>query len=418
MRTTNTFGIVFYLKKCKAKDGKAPIYVRITVDGNRTDISLKKNIEMKYWNGNKGMAKGNTDDIRHLNTHLEKLRAQLVGYYQDLQLKRKLITSDSIKNLFLGIGEQEYTLMNLIEYHNTEMKNVLEWGTLKNYSSTKKYLQLYLSSKLRTSDVYLTQLDYKFLIGFEKFIKDHQPLDHHKACGQNTVMKHIERLRKMINLAIRNEWLERDPFQKFKSSFIRSTRQYLTQEELISIESKEFSIQRLKQVKDLFVFSCYTGLAYIDVFNLTPQNISIGIDGEYWINTSRKKTDQLVKVPLLPKAMAIIEKYKTDPAVINKGKLLPSLSNQRLNSYLKEIADLCSITKPLTFHIARHTFATTVTLTNGVPIETVSSMLGHTSIRTTQIYAKVIQQKVSQDMKALRLKMQQTNTEFKINKAK
>jgi len=294
MRTTNTFGIVFYLKKCKARDGKAPIYVRITVDGKRTDIALKKNIEIKYWNGNKGMAKGNNDDIRLLNTHLEKVRAQLVGYYQELQLKKKFISSDAIKNLFLGIGEKEYSLMNLIEYHNTEMKTVLEWGTLKNYFSTKKYIQMYLNEKIRTSDIFLSHLDYKFLIGFEKFIKDHQPLDHHKACGQNTVMKHIERLRKMINLAIRNEWLERDPFQKFKLSFIRSTRQYLTQEELTAIESKEFSILRLQHVQDLFIFSCYTGLAYIDAFNLSPQNISIGIDGEYWINTSRKKTNQLV----------------------------------------------------------------------------------------------------------------------------
>ncbi|HEY4787351.1 MAG TPA: site-specific integrase, partial [Bacteroidales bacterium] len=173
---------------------------------------------------------------------------------------------------------------------------------------------------------------------------------------------------------------------------------------------------RLQHAKDMFVFSCYTGLAYIDAFNLTSQNIGIGIDGQYWISTCRKKTDQPVRIPLLPKAMEIIEKYKTHPYAIAKGKLLPIYSNQKLNSYLKEIADLCGITKPLTFHIARHTFATTITLSNGVPIETVSKLLGHGSIRTTQVYAKVIERKVSDDMSLLREKLTRaTNNDYSDN---
>jgi integrase len=215
-------------------------------------------------------------------------------------------------------------------------------------------------------------------------------------------MKHIERLRKVVNLAIKNEWLDRDPFMKFQPSFIPNDRQFLTADELAAIEARDYSIVRLQHAKDMLVFSCYTGLAYIDAFNLTPQNLSIGIDGGYWITTCRKKMDQPVRIPLLPKAMEIIEKYKTHPYVIAKGKLLPVYSNQKLNAYLKEIADLFGIQKPLTFHIARHTFATAVTLTNGVPIETVSKLLGHTSVKTTQIYAKVIEQKVSNDMKNLR----------------
>ena len=157
--------------------------------------------------------------------------------------------------------------------------------------------------------------------------------------------------------------------------------------------------------KDLFVFSCYTGLAYCDVMSLTKENISIGIDGEYWIMTSRKKTNQPVRVPLLSKALEIIEKYKHHPKAIATGTAFPNLTNQKLNSYLKEIADFCGITKNLTFHLARHTFATTVTLTNGVPIETVSKMLGHSNIRTTQVYAKVIEKKVSDDMMILRQKL-------------
>lgn len=418
MTRTNTFGVIFYLKKQKEKEGKAPIYARITVDGKRSEVSIKKEIDVANWSFGKGMAKGKGEEIRMLNTYLEQIRSRMVECYQQLQLRKLLITSDSVKNRFLGIEEKEHSLMNLFDYHNQEMKNVLEWGTLKNYFTTKTYFQLYIKEVLLTSDLFLSQLSYKFLVGFEKFMREHKPLDPKKPCNQNTIMKHIERLRKVVNLAIKNEWLERDPFIKFKPTFIRKDRDFLTDVELAAIEAKNFSIVRLQHAKDLFVFSCYTGLAYIDSFNLTPQNMSLGIDGDYWISTCRKKTDQPVRIPILPKAMAIIEKYKTHPSVIAKCKLLPTYSNQKLNSYLKEIADLCGIEKNLTFHIARHTFATTVTLTNGVPIETVSKMLGHTSIRTTQIYAKVIELKVSNDMKLLKERLELSNPELKVKKTK
>jgi len=308
--------------------------------------------------------------------------------------------------------------MCLFDYHNQEMKNILEWGTLKNYYTTKRYFELYIKGVLRTSDIYLSHLSYKFLVGFEKFMREHKPLDPKKPCNQNTIMKHIERLRKVVNLSIKNEWLERDPFLKFKPTFIRKDRDFLTPEELEAIEAKTFSIVRLQHTKDLFVFSCYTGLAYIDAYNLSPQNLSLGIDGEFWLTTCRKKTDQPVRIPLLPKALEIVEKYKTHPTVISKGKILPTYSNQKLNSYLKEIADVCGIEKNLTFHIARHTFATTVTLTNGVPIETVSKLLGHTSIKTTQIYAKVVERKVSDDMRQLREKLSLVKAQTNSNSAK
>ncbi len=406
MKTTNTFGIVFYLRKYKGKDGKAPIYVRITVDGKRTDVSLKKDILTTNWNEAKGLAKGKTDEIRNLNTYLEQIRSRLVECYQELQLKKKLITADLIKNKFCGVEEKEHSLISLFDYHNKETESTLEWGTLKNYYTTKRYVQEFLKAKFNASDIYLSLLDYKFLADFERFMKTYVPKDQKLPCGQNTIMKHIERLRKVVNMSIKNDWLERDPFHKFKPVFLKTTRQFLTTDELSSIEQKHFKIERLEYAKDLFVFSCYTGLAYIDVFELTPQNIMLGIDGGYWITTIRHKTDIPVRIPLLSKPMEIINKYKNNPRVIEAGKLLPVYSNQKLNAYLKEIADLCSIEKPLTFHIARHTFATTITLTNGVPMETVSKLLGHTSIRTTQIYAKVIEQKVSDDMQTLRSKLE------------
>ena len=217
-------------------------------------------------------------------------------------------------------------------------------------------------------------------------------------------MKYLTNFRKIINLAVVNEWIDRDPFAKFKGSKQEVKRDFLIEEELDRIVQKSFTVQRLNLVKDTFLFCCYTGLAYVDVAKLSSDNISTGIDGEQWLFIDRQKTGSSSNVPLLPPALAIIEKYRDHPEAVNKGLLLPVISNQKLNAYLKEIADICGIDKHLTFHVARHTFATTVTLTNGIPIESVSSMLGHKSIKTTQIYAKVVQKKVSEDMKILRTK--------------
>ena len=414
MQVKNTFSILFWINKSKVKNGEAPIWARLTVDGARVEISIKRSINPENWNSEKGQAKGTKEEMRTLNNYIDQVRLQILNCQQQLMADKRLVTAEAIKNMYQGKDEREHSLMTLIHYHNTELKDTLEWGTMKNYHTTQKYVNLFLKEKLCTSDIFLSQLNYKFIFDFEMFLKAYQPVDHHKPCGQNTVMKHIERLRKMINLAIRNEWLLRDPFAKFKPSFIKTSREFLTAEELIKIENKEFSIPRLQQVKDLFIFSCYTGLSYIDVMNLTTENISLGIDGELWLYTSRQKTDNSLRIPILPKALTMIQKYESHPKALAEGKLFPNISNQRLNSYLKEIADLCSIGKNLTFHLARHTFATTITLTNGVPMETVSKLLGHSSIRTTQIYAKVVEKKVRDDMNMLKQKLEQTmNADFK-----
>jgi integrase len=218
-------------------------------------------------------------------------------------------------------------------------------------------------------------------------------------------MKHLERFRKMINLAFRLEWISRDPFEKFKLKYNRVEKDFLTVLELAALENKELTLPRLSVVRDIFLFCCYTGLAFVDVMNLKPVNICIGLDGGLWIKTSRQKTTIAVNVPLLNQAQHLIEKYKCNIKANAKGTIFPQLSNQKMNGYLKELAEMCDIYKVLTFHIARHTFATTVTLLNGVPIETVSKLLGHTTMRSTQVYAKVIEQKVSEDMGMLRKKL-------------
>jgi site-specific recombinase XerD len=214
-----------------------------------------------------------------------------------------------------------------------------------------------------------------------------------------------------------NNWIDRNPFSNYKTKIREVERVYLSEEEIENIINKDFKTDRLSLVRDIFLFSCFTGLAYIDVKNLTKSHISLGIDGEKWIFTHRQKTETASKIPILPITQMIIDKYEDHPECCNQNKLLPILSNQKMNAYLKEIAGVCEIEKELTFHIARHTFATTVTLTNGVPIESVSKMLGHKNLRTTQHYAKVLDKKVSEDMMILRNKMLNSNKDKIIKKA-
>ena len=404
--TNNTFGVAFYLKKQKTTQaGKSPIYARITVNGKRIEISVKRSIEENNWNATKGMAKGSREEIIKLNKYLDQFKAGIIDSYQQLLLQKKFITAELLKEKVTGGDQSEFTLCKLMHYHNTDQTQVLEPGTMKNYYTTQKYVKEFLKERFKTSDKYLSELTYKFITDFEYYLRNRRPEKGQRALQTNGVMKHLERFCKMVNLAVRLEWIERNPFHAYQLKFDKVERDYLTEEELARIEDKQFHIVRLQVVKDLFVFSCYTGLAYIDVFNLTPANL-IEKSGKLWIMTNRQKTNEPVRVPLLPKALVIVEKYKGHPQALAEGKALPTLSNQKLNSYLKEIADMCDITKPLTFHIARHTFATTVTLTNGVPIETVSKLLGHSKLSTTQIYAKVVESKISDDMGVLSKRLQ------------
>ncbi|WP_223034064.1 site-specific integrase [Hanstruepera marina] len=402
MKTSTTFSILFWLKLSKAKNGKAPLYARITVNGKRAEISLKRKIKIEYWSSAKNKVKGTNQEARIINEFLDQVSSELHQSKNELKSEGKIISAQTVKARYLKEDELNFSLNDIIKYHNEDMVGKLKWGTQKNYFTTQGYIADFIFIKYKVTDMYLKQLDYNFILRFEKYLRSYIPTDHQKPMGNNTVMKHIERFRKMITLAYKLEWIERDPFINFQSKFEKVERGFLTELELLSIEEKYFSIERLRLVKDLFIFACYTGLSYIDVVNLTENDINYGIDGEFWITMKREKTNNQLRIPILPKALGIIMKYKRNPRALANGTIFPKMSNQKLNAYLKEIADLCEIKKNLTFHLARHTFATTVTLSNGVPIETVSKLLGHSRISTTQIYAKVIERKVSEDMGVLK----------------
>lgn len=405
MKSQNTFATLFWVSSTRIKNGQVSVYVRITVNGKRVNISLKRKVALSEWNSSKGRARGTKQESRLLNRYIDQVQSRIFESYEQLRAEKELISAQTIKARFLGEDDQEYSLLTLVDYHNTQMSETLSYGTLKNYFTTQKYIKQFLQEKRKKDDIYLSKLTFRFVVDFENFLRAHVPKDHQKPMGNNTVMKHIQRLRKMVTLSYKMEWIDKDPFIRFKPSYIRNDREFLREYELQAIEEKMFTIERLQIVKDLFVFSCYTGLSYIDVMQLSEENIQIGIDGNKWVITNRQKTDKKVRIPLLEKAEEIINKYRGHIKVKSLGTLFPVISNQKLNSYLKEIADVTGIKKNLTFHMARHTFATTITLSNGVPIETVSKLLGHTKIATTQIYARVIDKKISNDMHVLRKRL-------------
>lgn len=403
---TTTFGVLFYLKTQKTSmQGKAPICARVTVNGKRTEISVKRSVNANEWDERKGMAKGSRKETVELNMFLNQFKAKIINTYQQMVLNDTAIDGPAIRDKVVGTDHLAPTLLSLIEYHNEQQEIKLAPGTMKNYYTTQRYIEKFLREKYYRNDLILSQLTYKFILDFERYLFNYVPKDHQKPLNNNGIMKHIERLRKMINMAVKLDWLSKDPFASFKKHFDKVDRESLNNKELISLANKEFTIERLRHVRDMFLYSCYTGLSYIELAELTTDKIVTGIDGGLWISTIRAKTDTGVRVPLLPQAIELMEKYSDDPRALNNGTVFPVISNQRMNGYLKEIADICGITKILTFHIARHTFATTVTLSNGVPIESVSKMLGHTSIRTTQIYAKVVECKLSEDMNNLKQRM-------------
>jgi site-specific recombinase XerD len=404
-----TFSLLFYVKKSKViANGTAPIYLRITIDGKQTEIAAKRYINPGKWNSGVQKVNGGAEDIRTLNSYLKTLEQQVYEAQHQLLKDKEPVTTENLKNKLFGVAENPRMLMPIFQDHNNKIKALLgeefSPGTLCRYTTALKHTTEFLQWKYRISDIDIRKIDHAFITEFEFYLRSV------RKCNNNSAVKYVKNFGKIIRICISNNWLDKDPFVNYKSKFREVVRAFLSQDEIDAIAAKEFSIERLNQVRDIFLFSCYTGLAYIDVKQLTRNNIGVGIDAEKWIFTSRQKTDTQSNIPLLPMAEEVLNKYKNHPLCINEKSLLPVLSNQKMNSYLKEIANVCGITKELTFHIARHTFATTVTLTNGVSIESVSKMLGHRSIKTTQHYAKILDRKVSDDMKQLREKFKIQNS--------
>ena len=418
MKNKNRFGVNFIMRSRKDAQGKFPIYARIIVNSNRAEFSLNHSVADHEWNHGNGEALPLTHELIDLNQLLYETRKQLCVQFTELSKRLKLITAEQVKCAFLGIepkekkekpvkaieAEAEKTLLWLILEHNQIMKPVLKPGTMKNYFTTEGYLKKFLEKKFADGDIALKDLTYSFLTHFEHYVRT-TPLKENDPCTNNGTMKHIERLKKIVCWAFKNEWIPKNPFAAFSLKFKHTPVEFLELAELQTIENQVFHDPLRRKVRDLFVFCCYTGLCYADVMALTPTNIVTGNDGFLWIKTVRLKTDISFDVPLLDKALETLELFKSIKGELSRDTLFPYITNQEVNRSLKIIAEVCNIPKKLTFHMARHTFATTVTLANDVPFESISKMMGHTKLSTTLIYAKVVNTKVSKDMAALQKKL-------------
>ena len=402
----NSFSTLFYLKdERRDKNGKAGLYLRITVDGRRTSISLNRKIDPSKWDSRMNKLKGKGYEAEELNRFMATIRHKVNKIQHDLIEEGQPFTVHDVKDKYLGKDAKLKMLIKLFDEHNQQMEKLVgiefALGTYKRYHTTRSHVADYIKTEYRKNDIPVRDVDLKFIKGFEYFLKVT------KECNHNSALKYVNNFKKIVRIAVGNDWISKDPFYNYKVQFKTVEREFLSKEELQALIDKKIEGDRLNVVRDMFVLCCFTGLAYVDIQSLRPDEIYQNEEGGFYIKSKRTKTDTGFTIPLLPTAVAIIKKYKDHPKVVNKDCVIPVLSNQKSNAYLKEIADRCNIKKNLTTHLARHTFATTVTLTNGVPIETVGKMLGHKNLRTTQHYAKIIDSKVEEDMKVLREKLGQ-----------
>lgn len=396
----NYFSILFFIKKSKLlKNGEAPICLRITINGQRAEVQIKRSIEISQWNSNKECAIGKERKHQELNHYLETVRTKVLRIHRELEQDGKPITAEILKRHFYGEGESPKMLLEVFREHNKKYRELLDkdvvLGTVLRYERTVRYLEEFMKEKYHISDIPLKNINQEFVKEFEHFIKTE------KDCAQNATVKYLKNLKKIIRNALVNKWMDDDPFVEIRFHQTASNREFLTEEELNKLIEKEFTIPRMEVVRDIFVFCSLTGLAFTDVQHLTPEHIFRDMDGSYWIRKTREKTDNMCNIPLLDLPMKLIQKYQNHPECVRKGVVMPVPCNQRCNSYLKEIADACGIQKTLSTHIARHTFAC-LAIANKVSTESIAKMLGHTDIRTTKIYARVLDRTVADEMQILR----------------
>lgn len=393
----STFTILFVAQKGKLKaNGKAPILARVTVNGEMVHLATRLDVEPERWSGKDCRCPGKSAEDKYINEMLDNFRNVIKNKYNELFFKGEKITASRLKSILTSQdSEGMKKLLALFDEYNEDYKKLVgketTHKTYTRYVLCRRRLAEFMATK-KLNDILLTDINKKFIDDFFSYLRTNDGKN-----GHNYHMKMIQRFRTVFNVARNNGWVQTDPFASFKMSMEQTHRQCLTIEELTTLMQKELVSERLASIRDIFVFSCYTGLSYIDVKELQKADI-IEHDGKLWIDRNRIKTGNEFNVPLLDIPLAILDKYAD---MSSKGRLLKIPANQKVNDYLKEIAAMCGIEKPLTFHIARHTFATTVTLENGVPLETVQKMLGHKTIRTTQIYAKMTKRRIGNDMSLL-----------------
>lgn len=370
----STFKVLFYLKKgSEKKNGEVMIMARITIDGKLCQFSTKQSILPENWNIAAGKAKGK--DAGRINALLEDIKASLNNIYHEQQRRDNYVTAEKVKNEFLGHSEKHETILDLFKKHNDDVKQLVgiskTIATYRKYEVTRRHLAEFIQSKYNISDIAINEITPMFITDFELYLRTTC------KCSYNTTAKFMQFFKRIILIARNNGILIGDPFANYKIRLEKVDRGYLTEDEIKIILKKKMVSERLENVRDLFIFSCFTGLAFSDIHGLRKEHIVEDSNGVRWIRKGRQKTKIMCNIPLMEVPLKILEKYSTNEYCRKHGVLFPVLCNQKMNACLKELADICGIKKTLTTHVARHTFAT-FALANGVSIESVAKMLGHT----------------------------------------
>ena len=395
-----TFGLLFYIRRDKTnKKGEAPVFMRLTINGERADASIKRFIEPHAWNSAKGKANEKSRGGKDLNLYLDAISANILRIQRDLELDKKEVSAQIILNRYLGKEQSDrHTLMEVFRAHNEKCRALsgisLAPGTVIRYETSLRLTEAFLRTTYKKEDCYLDEITHQFVEDYDFYLRTV------RRCCHNTTTKYLLNFKKIIRIALAKGWMKKDPFAQVHFHFEPVEREFLEKQELKVLLNKEITITRLSQVRDIFCFCCLTGLAFMDVQQLKPEHLVADIHGKIWIRKARQKTKNMCNIPLLDEAQKIIDRYRDHPYCQTHGVLLPVCSNQKMNSYLKELADICGIRKNLSTHCARHTFAT-LTLASGATIDNVAKMLGHSDTKMTRHYAKVLDSSIMRDMEVV-----------------
>ena len=398
----STFSIIFYLKRqVVKKDGTVPVMGRITVDGTQAQFSCKLTANPNLWDTKGGRMTGKSMLALDVNRKLDKMRVSISKYYQEILDRDNFVTAEKVKNAFLGLEYRCHTLMKVYAQAKDEVEKQYKagmnsLGTFKKFRIGYAYVGEFLQSHYNLKDIALKELSLPFITDYETFLRTDKHLKN------NSAMVLVRNLRVMIFRAIDREWLVKDPFRRYEYKYEETTREILTKEEIHLLMETPISSKKMSLVRDLFLFCCFTGLAFIDLYNLKEENVKEFFDGGEWIVIHRQKTGTEANIKLLDYPKQIMEKYR---GLCEDGRVFPVPIYKSCMRALERLGKKCGITKHLTWHVSRHTFATSICLSNGVPIETVSSLLGHKNIKTTQIYAKITKEKLNKDMDKLSLQL-------------
>ncbi len=392
-----TFNTAFYIRRNRlSKSGDTPILLRVTVNGTRAVFTTPLKVKPDQWSSTLGIATGKDRASKEVNHHLDVIKVKIMQLHKDMELAGEPFSADDVIARYTGKDiKPKIMLIEVFQEHNDKCEKLegkdFASGTVERYRTSLKHTVEFMEHTYGKSDIPIEEVNHKFITDYEDYLKIV------RNCAHNTTTKYLKNFKKIIRIALANDYIQKDPFANIKFSLNKVEKEFLTENELKIIIQKEFSIERLAQIRDFFIFSCFTGLAFSDLQGLRKEHIVIDNDGRPWIRKQRQKTKVMCNIPLLKASVDLIERYKDHPVCSTSDRVMPIISNTKMNAYLKEIMDVCGIDKVVSTHTARHSFATMM-LSKGVSIENVAKMLGHTDTKMTRHYARILDKDIMNDM--------------------